>query len=89
MWKENVDSFVVLEDIFTDTVPWSARKANKWVVHLFSLVAKMTQLRLLYFGHIVRHLIGNNTNVTESGRQKEKRKTKHKIGWLNKEIHDL
>lgn len=54
-----------------------------------SLVAKMTNLKLFCFGHIMRKsgYFGKDNYVGENRRQQKKRKTKYKMGWLHERRH--
>lgn len=69
--------------------PRTTRRTNKWVLEQIKpetlLEAKMTELKLVYSGHIMRRQrsLEKTIRLGKNTRQQEKRKIKYEMDWLN------
>ena len=84
-------------------VPWTARRSNQSVLKEispeYSLDGMMLNLKLQYFGHLMRRpiLMGKDLDAGKDWRQEEKRTTENEmVGWYHwldgnslSKLHDL
>ena len=67
-------------------VPWTARRSNQSILKEIgpgiSLEGPMLKLKLQYFGHLMRRLIGKDSDAGRDWGQEEKGTTEDEIlGW--------
>ena len=67
-------------------VPWAARRSNQSILKEInpgiSLEGMMLKLKLQYFGHLMRRVIGKDTDAGRDRGQEEKGMTEDEIaGW--------
>ena len=66
-------------------VPWTARRSNQSILKInpgISLEVTMLKLKLQYFGHLMRRLIGKDSDAGRDWGQEEKGTTEDEIaGW--------
>ena len=67
-------------------VPWTARRSNQSILKEISpgisLEGMMLKLKLQYFGHLMRRILGKDSDAGRDWGQEEKRMTEDEMaGW--------